>query len=266
MSDNTIQRLPTYEAYNELLRAYDFFNAQLFAGKLPSCLITLQREKRTLGYHSPKRFVDRDSGIQIDEIAMNPSYFSIRTIKDSLSTLVHEMVHLQQTYFGKPGRRGYHNLEWANLMEKVGLMPSDTGEPGGARRGQHMSHYIVAGGPFDNACDELTDLEFTLSWMDRFPPYQPKTKKPISPDGKGFIDDESPYDAEDLEDGEPELDDEIADALKFVNPPPKEPVNKSNRCKYRCPVCKTNVWGKPEIVVFCGGTDCEKAEFILVEK
>ncbi len=37
-----------------------------------------------------------------------------------------------------------------------------------------MTHYIIAGGPFDMACDELLTGHFQLSWMDRFPPYQPK--------------------------------------------------------------------------------------------
>ena len=31
---------PTEEAYAELRSAYDFFNAELFAGRLPACLIT----------------------------------------------------------------------------------------------------------------------------------------------------------------------------------------------------------------------------------
>ena len=40
------------------------------------------------------------------------------------------MTHLEQAHFGKPSRNGYHNKEWADLMERVGLMPSDTGAPG----------------------------------------------------------------------------------------------------------------------------------------
>ncbi|EWE36350.1 hypothetical protein L468_05524 [Klebsiella pneumoniae BIDMC 32] len=71
--------LPTPETYDELQRAYDFFNEKLFSNELPPCLITLQREKRTYGYCSFKRFVGRESGYTVDEIAMNPVYFSIRT-------------------------------------------------------------------------------------------------------------------------------------------------------------------------------------------
>lgn len=38
--------IPTKDAYDELDRAYAHFNAELFNGQLPPCLITLQREKR----------------------------------------------------------------------------------------------------------------------------------------------------------------------------------------------------------------------------
>ena len=40
-------------------------------------------------------------------------------------------------------------------MEAVGLIPSDTGLPGGKKTGQKVSHYVVAGGLFDTATDEL---------------------------------------------------------------------------------------------------------------
>lgn len=60
--------LPTPETYDELQRAYDFFNEKLFSNELPPCLITLQREKRTYGYCSFKRFVGRESGYTVDEI------------------------------------------------------------------------------------------------------------------------------------------------------------------------------------------------------
>ncbi len=48
-------------------------------------------------------------------------------------------------------------------MERVGLMPSDTGQPGGRKVGQSMTHYIITGGAFDRACDELNARNFQLS-------------------------------------------------------------------------------------------------------
>lgn len=251
--------IPTQETYDELQRAYEFFNQRLFESALPPCLITLQREKRTYGYFSNGRFVGRYTGQIVDEIAMNPVYFSIRTIRDTLSTLVHEMVHQLQQHTGKPGRRGYHNKEWAAMMERIGLIPSDTGQPGGKRVGESMSHYIEDGGAFDTACKELLTTEFKLSWLDRFPPHKPTPPTPTGADGKGYVDDEDYGDEGYGDDGE--LDDEITQALSLVNPPPDTPVNKSNRTKYTCPKCHTNVWGKPGLILYCGGEHCGKAEY-----
>lgn len=49
--------LPTVQAYAELQSAYDFFNAALFEGQLPPCLMTLQRKGANVrGYFSAERF------------------------------------------------------------------------------------------------------------------------------------------------------------------------------------------------------------------
>lgn len=149
---------PTTRAYSGLTGAYVFFNERLFSGRLPPCLITLQRRNRTYGYFAGDRFGARDGAEIVDEIALNPSYFAACSIADILSTLVHEMVHLQQKQFGTPSRRGYHNLEWGRMMRAVGLVPSATGLPGGKETGQSVSHYIEEGGRFARACAELLDL------------------------------------------------------------------------------------------------------------
>ena len=53
------------------------------------------------------------------------------------------------------------------MMRAVGLIPSDTGYPGGKEVGQAVSHYIEAGGAFDRACDELIGRHgFTLSYVE----------------------------------------------------------------------------------------------------
>jgi predicted SprT family Zn-dependent metalloprotease len=146
---------PTLRTYKTLDDAYRFFNARLFAGRLPNCLITMQRSKKSYGYFAGGRFGSVDGKEITDEIALNPSHFRSRTTEESLSTLVHEMVHLEQHHFGKPSRNSYHNKEWAKMMQAVGLIPSDTGAPGGRQVGQKVSHYIEAGGPFARACAAL---------------------------------------------------------------------------------------------------------------
>ena len=160
---------PTSETYGELQKAFDFFNVELFHGELPCCLMTLQRQRGARGYFSSDRFESRvEEKDQAHEIALNPACFRSRTDEDIFSTLVHEQVHLWQQVFGKPGRGRYHNQEWAAKMEEVGLCPSTTGEPGGRRTGDRVSHYIVKGGPFERAYKKLRNDGVRLSWSDRF--------------------------------------------------------------------------------------------------
>jgi predicted SprT family Zn-dependent metalloprotease len=150
-----LQANPTQKTYKTLDDAYRFFNKRLFGGKLPGCLITMQRKAKAYGYFAGGRFGTVDGKEVTDEIALNPSHFRERTTEQSLSTLVHEMAHLQQHHFGTPGRTSYHNKQWAQMMRAVGLIPSDTGAPGGREVGQKVSHYIEDGGRFAQACAEL---------------------------------------------------------------------------------------------------------------
>ncbi len=130
----------------DLWRVYDHFDRRLFAGKLPRCQILFQRMPTCHGRynHSPCEGVDTIT-LDLDD----------RADAEILATLAHEMVHLWQYHFGSPGRNGHHNEAWADKMEEIGLMPSDTGSPGGRRTGRHVGHYVIAGGPFDLACSEL---------------------------------------------------------------------------------------------------------------
>jgi predicted SprT family Zn-dependent metalloprotease len=126
----------------------------------------LQRKAKSYGYFANDRFGHRrDQEVSTDELALNPDAFAGRSDKEILSTLVHEMCHLWQHHFGRPSRAGYHNKEWAEKMLEVGLIPSDTGAPGGKQTGQHVTHYIRTGGPFDRAADELFDTSFRLNWQ-----------------------------------------------------------------------------------------------------
>ena len=81
-----------------------------------------------------------------------------------LSTLVHEMTHLWQHHCGKPGRGRYHNRQWAERMKAIGLHPSRTGKAGGEETGDCMNHYIVPGGPFEVAANELLMAGFAITW------------------------------------------------------------------------------------------------------
>ncbi|MCH8622950.1 SprT-like domain-containing protein [Undibacterium sp. TS12] len=219
---------PTKTAYDELQKVYEFFNARLFDGILPTCMITLQRKNKTFGYFHALKFEKLDKTENTDEIALNPAYFATHPPEEIFQTIVHEMAHLWQYRFGKPGRRGYHNKEWGDKMEEMGLMPSDTGQPGGKKTGEKMADYIIPGGRFENLCKELMQ-EVRITWGDRI---EKKTPAPAGEDGTG-------------EEGEGE------DAGQ-------EQESKSTRIKYQCPNCQTPkgkpifAWGKPGLNLLCG--------------
>lgn len=158
---------PTLQAHEELELAYQFLNNELFEGKLPKCLFTLQREKSSMGYFCRKRFSSVDGEV-VDEIAMNPMMFGVVPQIEILSTQLHEACHNWQFHFGKPGRGRYHNREWADKMIEVGLMPSDTGKPGGKQTGDRMSDYIIPDGRFIKAAEKLFATGFRYSWYDRY--------------------------------------------------------------------------------------------------
>lgn len=244
---------PTDTTYDELQHAFDHFNDALFAGKLPGCLLTLQREKRTMGYFLAHRFVHLADGSVTDEIAMNPVHFGIVPIGEIMQTLVHEMAHLWQHHFGTPGRVRYHNAEWGAKMEAIGLMPSDTGAPGGRKTGDHMADYAIAGGRFEMALAQLLDDAFTISWADRYPPWGAV---------KGYVAQvlttttSVPHNARPLE----------ASSLPAVAIKPSRPAElvwpvqptlstAQTRAKFTCPSCGANLWGKPALNVLC--VDCD---------
>jgi predicted SprT family Zn-dependent metalloprotease len=146
--------------------AFKFFNRGLFQDKLPDCLITLQRKNKTYGYFHCGRFGARDGSNVADEIALNPATFRNRSDKEILSTLVHEMTHCWQAHFGKLSPNRYHNRQWADKMEEVGLTPSRNGKPGGKRTGQKMTHYITPDGPFDLVANALTAQGFQIAYVE----------------------------------------------------------------------------------------------------
>ena len=169
---------PTQATYDGLNAAYQFFNAKLFGGTLPHCLITMQRHKGAYGYFSGDRFASIGDPQDItDEIALNPAHFASRPPTGTLSTLAHEMVHLWQHHCGKPSRNGYHNKQWADRMRGIGLIPSDTGQPGGKDTGQKITHVIEPGGRFEKACAAFLAKHTTILYHDRAGEGEAATRK-----------------------------------------------------------------------------------------
>src|SRR5450755_3516626 len=151
--------------YGAFQEAYDFFNAELFAGSLPHVLVTLQRHATAHGYFSPDRFTARTEKAAAHELAMNPDSFTGRIDEEILSTLAHEMAHVWQQSHGTPPRRSYHDRQWAAKMKEIGLQPSDTGQVGGKETGQSVSHYIIPGGAYAKAYAKLQTKGLQLYWQ-----------------------------------------------------------------------------------------------------
>jgi len=154
---------PTSSQFAAFQRMFDYFNVALFGGKLPPVLLNFSRAANTLGFFAPERW-EREGEKATHEISLNPAYLKNRPQRDTASTLVHEMAHHWQQECGKPGRRGYHNEEWAAKMDEIGLSPSSTAAPGGSRVGYKVSHFIIEGGAFAAAYAKMPS-EYLLPWV-----------------------------------------------------------------------------------------------------
>ena len=254
---------PTSDTYDNLLHAYKFMNEHLFNGVLPICLITLQREKNSYGYFCGNKFHNNDTSKKTDEIALNPQYFRSPGRDDMhvISTLVHEMAHLWQHHYGKPGRSRYHNKEWADKMASIGLIPSSTGEAGGKTTGDHMSHTIDHNGPFVAAFKDLQIQGFCLQWIEA-PEIELNTivttsfPKTSSSPSLQHDDDENNSESNDTDYISKDNDDFESNTQEYppeISTPRK--VDKS-KMKYSCPKCGINAWAKSGINLMCG--DCEE--------
>lgn len=237
---------PTEEFYGLLQNAYEIFNQELFDGQLSDCLLTLQREKKTMGYFSEDRWINTE-GKKTHELALNPSYFGSHKIIEIFQTLVHEQCHLWQLQFGKPSRRSYHNQEWSDKMESIGLMPSSTGSPGGKRTGQRMSDYPISDGKFLDVAKRLIKNGISITWFDRYA----ATTEPSQIRDSDF---QAPNNVE-LE----LLYTTVSQLVKNTDSK-EQPLliaaKTPTRIKYTCP-CNNNVWGKPDLILVCGS--CSKS-------
>ena len=178
VSDKTIA--PTEKLYSACNLAFEHFNRLLFDGSLSPVILTFSlKNPRALGFYHHNKWQKVVGEDLASEISLNPDSLKDRTLKEVLSTLVHEMVHHWQYEFGEPSRPGYHDREWADKMLQIGLHPSNTGQPGGRKTGQSISHFIIADGAFEDAFNSLP-LEAALPWTTAFGASVAAKKKPAS--------------------------------------------------------------------------------------
>lgn len=165
---------PTVEQFLKYQAAYDHFNRTLFGGSLAPCLLVFRDGRArpgfvTLGHFAPHRWTrgERDDSPRCHEISLNPEALR-RPVAETMGTLVHEMAHQWQQDHGKPPSGGYHDRQWAAKMIDVGLVPSNTGQPGGKQTGRQMTHYVQAGGPFERALAAMP-AAVALPWVSGVP-------------------------------------------------------------------------------------------------
>ena len=234
----------TTNQFQTLDDLYRYYNVKIFGKILPECIVNLSRKPNSYGFFAPNLWglteEEESSAIKetVHEISLNPDYL-MRPFIEWHATFVHEMVHLWQQEKGKPSRTAYHNQEWADKMEQIGLMPSDTGMEGGKRTGQKVSHYIIPGGLFEMAFirldpEELEELR--LKYLPMISLTGQKKTKITAPEGD--------------DDGEGEGG-EGNDETKGKS---------GRRTKYSC-ACGNNIWGKSGLLIQC--LDCEK-EYIEI--
>ena len=164
--------------YGGLQEAYDHFSRTLFGNQLPDVFITYQRKAGMAGHFAAERYSGRVGKFAKDELALNPDGFIGQSDKQICQTLVHEMHHVWQMHRGStpPKQSNYHNKEWAAKMKANGLQPSSTGMVGGKETGQRMSDYIIPGGKFEQAYDQLAATSWRLNLQSAHRP-GPKDKE-----------------------------------------------------------------------------------------
>ncbi len=243
----------TLDYYREFQTCFDFLNDRLFDKQLPPCLITLQRQPRSKGYYSPRRFKSK-TGEFTDEIALNPDLFGVFSSEEVISTLAHEMVHMWHEHYGiKPPKNGYHNKEWATKMLSIGLIPTATGKVGGLMTGFKVTHVIEPGGRFEEVMRDLLDSHHdVVTWFDRYGQMENiklRMNLPETEAAKKFagID-------------ETQVKKMVAAEKRDLEEREKRRIMKNNSKLKYTHVCnhneRVNIWGRAGLNIVCG--DCKK--------
>lgn len=219
--------MPLIEQSQAYHGAFDWFNEKLFNGQLPSPMLCLTRNANVIGgYFNHAKWHD-ENGNSIDEIAINANMMEQGNIVELMHTLIHEMIHLKQQHFGKPSRHGYHNTEFADWAELMGLHCKDAKT--GKRTGHMMSTSVRDGGKAARAIALLPD-ELIFPWM-------AVSTQEDGKEGGGSGGGSGEGEGTGREDG---------------SGPPRR---SGTRSKFTCAQCGLNAWAKHEAKLACGECD-----------
>lgn len=221
-----LQNKPTAKFYGLFQYIFDYYNEHLFNNEIKDCIIIVERRANTMGHFTFKQWFHLEEK-EIDELALNPTYFLKFPLIEICQTIVHEMCHGWQFHYGKPSRRGYHNKEWSIKMQDIGLMPSSTGKEGGKKTGQSMNDYPIKDGLFLEVTEQLLNNEIFTGLF-----YE------VNPNILDMISEDKP----------------LFDQIKNLSLVEGQlgTTKPKTKTKYSCGC--SNVWGKPNLSIICG--DC----------
>lgn len=278
MSNNNVES-PSLKFYQSLEQAFDFYNKELFEGKLNKVFFTVRsgenKDKKTqiLGYYWQNIFAYQKK--PISEIALNISTFGDCSTVEVLAVLVHEMTHQWRAEVSSepydPNRLGGHDEIWGNKMQQMGLVPTNTGIPGGKRTGKQMMHYIADDGLFQQKTLELIKAGFVIPIFDGYGAASKYTIK-IAPTNNVLVE-------KWMEEAKTEDEKELielsvnsmsenpnivrADIRDLHVPIRKPPKPKKVSLKYHCPSCDKKISGPEDLYILC--MDCDEV-YTLVQK
>ena len=214
---------------------YQFYNDAIFNGELSECIVNMSRHGGAFGFFAANRW--RGDGQEkkvVHEISINPDFMNREIGTGILPWYMKCAICGRRISAGRAGE-GSHNSQWADKMIQVGLMPSDTGEAGGKRTGQSITHYIIPGGKFEQVFNTLSREDLQNLRLRYKPTLAAVPTRPIRIAGSDGDETEEPED-------------------------PDEGESKSGkRKKYTCG-CGCNVWGKSGLVLRCGLCDTDFTE------
>jgi hypothetical protein len=164
---------PTHSQFAAYQQIFDYFNQTLFENQLPAGMLSYSRRRHSSHTLFTAGQWEGEAGSTTSEISLNLKQLREGEPHEILATLVREMVHLWQEMYGNPSSTGYYNREWAEKMEEVGLIPTDTGLPGGKRTGKRIEHFIEPAGRFEQAFHKLPE---TCLWPFRPAAHQKSEK------------------------------------------------------------------------------------------
>lgn len=121
---------PYRETITFLHQWVDRFNAEFCGGRLPRAAVSLSRDRRSrLGWYLPSR-----DGLSLNyRVNLNTRHLTRKT-DEVLETLLHELLHLEEHLFGKPGKGNYHTRGFQKRCEDLGIPCDHRGCNLGIRR------------------------------------------------------------------------------------------------------------------------------------